>query len=58
VSKKTSFVVVGESPGSKFDKAVQLGVPILHGAEAFGVLLDQGPEAAAALATPSAESDS
>jgi DNA ligase (NAD+) len=26
VSKKTSFVVVGESPGSKFAKAEQLGV--------------------------------
>ena len=35
VSKKTSFVVVGESPGSKYDKAVELKVPILSGAEAF-----------------------
>ncbi|HET9650401.1 MAG TPA: NAD-dependent DNA ligase LigA [Microlunatus sp.] len=51
VSKKTSFVVVGESPGSKFDKAVQLQVPVLHGADAFRVLLDRGPEAAAELAT-------
>ena len=47
VSKKTSFVVVGESPGSKYDKAVELKVPILNGAEAFTVLLEQGPEAAA-----------
>ena len=46
VSKKTSFVVVGDSPGSKYDKAVELKVPILTGAEAFTVLLDQGPEAA------------
>ncbi len=27
VSKKTSFVVVGEDAGSKYDKAVELGVP-------------------------------
>ena len=51
VSKKTAFVVVGESPGSKYDKAVTLKVPILRGAEAFRVLLDDGPEAAAAVAT-------
>ena len=29
VSKKTSFVVVGENPGSKYDKAQSLGVPAL-----------------------------
>jgi len=29
VSKKTSFVVVGEDPGSKYDKAKKLGVEIL-----------------------------
>ena len=50
VSKKTSFVVVGDSPGSKYDKAVQLGVPILDAA-GFQVLLEDGPEAAAAVAT-------
>ncbi|MDP9418114.1 MAG: NAD-dependent DNA ligase LigA [Actinomycetota bacterium] len=48
VSKRTSFVVVGESPGSKHDKAVQLGVPILDEA-GLQVLLEQGPEAARAL---------
>ncbi|MGZ4207389.1 MAG: NAD-dependent DNA ligase LigA [Actinomycetota bacterium] len=29
VSKKTSYVVAGESPGSKFDKATELGVEII-----------------------------
>src|SRR5215211_4649859 len=51
VSKKTSFVVVGESPGSKYDKAVELKVPILSGADAFNLLLDAGPEAASELTT-------
>ncbi|MFI6298155.1 NAD-dependent DNA ligase LigA [Nonomuraea sp. NPDC050790] len=49
VSKKTAFVVVGENAGSKYDKAVSLGVPILDEA-GFGVLLADGPEAAAAVA--------
>jgi DNA ligase (NAD+) len=44
VSKKTSFVVAGENAGSKYDKAVELGVPILDEA-AFQTLLTQGPEA-------------
>ena len=44
VSKKTNFVVAGESAGSKYDKAVELGVPILDEA-AFRVLLEQGPDA-------------
>jgi DNA ligase (NAD+) len=29
VSKKVDFVVVGEDPGSKFDKAKELGIKIL-----------------------------
>ncbi len=49
VSKKTSFVVVGESPGSKYDKAVSLKVPILD-PEGFEVLLHNGPDAAAEVA--------
>lgn len=28
VSKKTSAVIVGENPGSKYDKAISLGIPI------------------------------
>lgn len=30
VSKRTDFVVVGENPGSKFNKAQHLGVPVLN----------------------------
>jgi DNA ligase (NAD+) len=44
VSKKTHFVVAGENAGSKYDKAVELGVPILDVA-GFRVLLEQGPDA-------------
>ena len=44
VSKKTDFVVAGENAGSKYDKAVELGVPILA-EDAFRVLLAQGPDA-------------
>lgn len=29
VSKKTNYVIVGEDAGSKYDKAVELGIPIL-----------------------------
>jgi DNA ligase (NAD+) len=49
VSKKTSFVVAGSDPGSKFDKAVQLGVPVLDEA-GFVTLLEEGPDAARAAA--------
>ncbi|MFI5065417.1 MAG: NAD-dependent DNA ligase LigA [Streptosporangiales bacterium] len=58
VSKKTSFLVAGEKPGSKYDKAVSLGVPVL-GEEAFGVLLAEGPAAArgAAEAAAALEND-
>jgi DNA ligase (NAD+) len=45
VSKKTDFVVVGDSPGSKYDKAVQLGVPVLD-EDGFRVLLSDGPDEA------------
>ncbi|OIJ67954.1 NAD-dependent DNA ligase LigA [Streptomyces mangrovisoli] len=51
VSKKTSFVVVGDNPGSKYDKAMQLKVPVLN-EQGFAVLLEQGPEAAAGAALP------
>ncbi|GAA3043818.1 hypothetical protein GCM10020000_24050 [Streptomyces olivoverticillatus] len=51
VSKKTDFVVVGDNPGSKFDKAMQLKVPVLE-ENGFAVLLEQGPEAARGAAVP------
>jgi DNA ligase (NAD+) len=42
VSKKTDYVVAGDSPGSKYDKAVELGVPILD-EDGFRKLLADGP---------------
>ncbi|HEX4191383.1 MAG TPA: NAD-dependent DNA ligase LigA [Marmoricola sp.] len=44
VSKKTDYVVVGESAGSKADKAEELGVTILD-EEGFAALLESGPSA-------------
>jgi DNA ligase (NAD+) len=43
VSKKTAYVVAGDSPGSKYDKAVELGVPILD-EDGFRQLLESGPD--------------
>ena len=43
VSKKTAYVVAGDSPGSKYDKAVELGVPVLD-EDGFRRLLDNGPD--------------
>ncbi len=54
VSKKTDFLVAGENAGSKYDKATELGVPVLDEA-AFGVLLERGPDAARA-AVPGGDS--
>ncbi|MFG2486328.1 NAD-dependent DNA ligase LigA [Streptomyces virginiae] len=51
VSKKTSFVVVGDNPGSKYDKAMQLKLAVLDDA-GFAVLLEQGPDAAREAALP------
>jgi DNA ligase (NAD+) len=43
VSKKTAYVVAGDAPGSKYDKAVELGVPILD-EDGFRRLLEDGPD--------------
>ncbi len=42
VSKKTAFVVVGDNPGSKADKASDLGVPVID-EDAFTRVLADGP---------------
>ncbi|MDD4867638.1 MAG: NAD-dependent DNA ligase LigA [Mycobacterium sp.] len=44
VSKKTDYVVAGDSPGSKYDKAIELGVPVLD-EDGFRKLLADGPPA-------------
>jgi DNA ligase (NAD+) len=45
VSKKTSFVIAGDSPGSKYDKAISLKVPVLD-EDGLRRLLEDGPDAA------------
>jgi DNA ligase (NAD+) len=42
VSKKTSFVVVGDSPGSKLDKANALGIATLDEAGLLAMVQEQG----------------
>ena len=54
VSKKTAFVVAGDNPGSKYDKALTLGVPVLDEA-GLRLLLDKGPAAASAAAGGAAD---
>jgi DNA ligase (NAD+) len=56
VSKRTRFLVAGENAGTKLDKAVALGVPVLD-ETGLDVLLSEGAEAAAARAA-AAEADS
>ncbi len=43
VSKKTDYVVAGDAPGSKYDKAIELGVAVLD-EDGFVRLLHDGPD--------------
>ncbi|GJF10731.1 DNA ligase A [Mycolicibacterium cyprinidarum] len=43
VSKKTAYVIAGDAPGSKYDKAIELGVPVLD-EDGFRTLLADGPD--------------
>ncbi|RKD28999.1 NAD-dependent DNA ligase LigA [Thermohalobacter berrensis] len=38
VSKKTDYVVVGEKPGSKYDKAKELGIEIIDGEKFLNII--------------------
>ncbi|WP_250160088.1 NAD-dependent DNA ligase LigA [Caloranaerobacter azorensis] len=38
VSKKTDYVIVGENPGSKYDKAMELGIKIITGREFLDII--------------------
>lgn len=42
VSKKTNYVIVGADPGSKYDKAQELNVPILNESELLRMLRSGG----------------
>ena len=60
VSKKTSYLVAGEDAGSKYDKAVSLGVPVLDEAALRDIIeTGQAPHAASSgepASEPTAES--
>lgn len=56
VSKKTAFVVIGDSPGSKAAKAEELGVQILD-EDGFRTLLESGPDAVRQSAAAGSEAD-
>jgi DNA ligase (NAD+) len=49
VSKKTAFVIVGDNPGTKYDKALQVGAPVLD-EDGLRLLLSDGPDAARTVA--------
>jgi DNA ligase (NAD+) len=49
-------VVVGEAPGTKYEKAVQLKVPVLD-EDGFRVLLERGADAAVEVALQTDEEE-
>jgi DNA ligase (NAD+) len=55
VTKKTDYVVVGAEPGSKFDRAKELGVKILNESDFEKLLAGKLPVAAAAAASGAAK---
>ena len=44
VSKKTDYVLVGQDPGSKYDKAKELGIKIINEAEFIELLKNGVPD--------------
>ena len=38
VSKNTDYLLLGENPGSKYDKATKLGVKIIKESDFLGIL--------------------
>jgi DNA ligase (NAD+) len=56
LSKKTDYLVVGESPGSKFEKAGKLGVKTLDEAAFTALLAGDAPSSSGAASADSASS--
>jgi BRCT domain type II-containing protein len=56
VTKKTDYVVVGAEPGSKFDRAKELGVTILNESDFEKLLEGKLPIAAPAAASGAVKS--